>query len=62
MSGKAQLKEVLPKAGLVYSEKGALAEVLCKPKLIPIKSNSLLQLEERERQLIAQAQAQQDGQ
>ncbi len=45
----------------MYSEKGALAEVLCKPMLIPIKSNALLALEERERQLVAQAQAQQDS-
>lgn len=28
---------MLPKAGLVYSERGNLAEVLCKPKIMPIK-------------------------
>merc|ERR1712216_145374 len=38
------LKEVLPKAGLVYSEKGNLGEILCKPKLIPIKSRALIEL------------------
>ena len=27
------IPEVLPKAGLVYSEKGNLSEVLCKPKM-----------------------------
>jgi len=27
------LHEILPKAGLVYSEKGNLSEVLCKPKV-----------------------------
>ncbi len=41
----AQLEEVLPKAGLVYSEKGTIGEVLCKPKIIPIKSVSLEALE-----------------
>ena len=34
---KPELTEVLPKAGLVYSEKGNLSEVLCKPKLLPLK-------------------------
>ena len=41
----AELEEVLPKAGLVYSEKGTIGEVLCKPKIIPIKSVSLEALE-----------------
>ena len=40
------LQEVLPKAGLVYSEKGTLSEVLCKPKILPIKSVSLQKIEE----------------
>jgi BBSome-interacting protein 1 len=39
------LLEVLPKAGLVYSERSNLTEVLCKPKLLPIKSRSLTRLE-----------------
>ncbi len=34
---EATIKEVLPKSGLVYSEKGELTEVLCKPKIMPIK-------------------------
>ena len=42
--------EILPKAGLVYSEKGNLSEVLCKPKIMPIKSITLEKLEELERQ------------
>ena len=42
------LHEVLPKAGLVYSEKGNLSEVLCKPKIMPIKSNTLEKLESME--------------
>jgi len=35
------VREVLPKAGLVYSEKGNLSEVLCKPKIMAIKSITL---------------------
>ena len=40
---------MLPKAGLVYSEKGNLSEVLCKPKVMAIKSPSLEKLEEMEK-------------
>ena len=47
---KPLLQEVLPKAGLVYSEKGNLSEVLCKPKILPIKSNTLEKLESLEQQ------------
>lgn len=43
------LQEVLPKAGLVYSEKGNLGEVLCKPKIMPIKSITLERIEEMEK-------------
>ena len=32
-NGNELLHEILPKAGLVYSEKGNLSEVLCKPKV-----------------------------
>ncbi|PNH11946.1 BBSome-interacting protein 1 [Tetrabaena socialis] len=42
------VKEVLPKAGLVVSEKGNLTEILCKPKLMPLKSITLQKLEEME--------------
>jgi len=42
--------EILPKAGLVYSEKGNLSEVLCKPKIMPIKSVTLQKLEQMEKQ------------
>jgi hypothetical protein len=44
------LSEILPKAGLVYSEKGSLNEVLCKPKIMPIKSLTLERMNELERQ------------
>eukprot|EP00949_MAST-11_sp_MAST-11-sp1_P001876 g1876.t1 len=47
-AGDTGLREVLPKAGLVYSEKGNLSEVLCKPKIMPIKSITLQKLEEME--------------
>ena len=39
------LKEVLPKNGLVYSEKGSLDHTMCKPKIMPIKSALTMQLE-----------------
>ena len=39
------INEILPKAGLVYSEKGNLSEVLCKPKIMPLKSATLKQME-----------------
>ncbi len=42
------LHEILPKSGLVYSERGGLSEVLCKPKIIPIKSAVLEQLQKIE--------------
>jgi hypothetical protein len=44
------IQEVLPKAGLVYSEKGNLSEVLCKPKIMPIKSTALQRLEALEKE------------
>ncbi|OQR94266.1 hypothetical protein ACHHYP_01531 [Achlya hypogyna] len=50
MNKREMLQEVLPKAGLVYSERGNLTEVLCKPKIMPIKSLTLMQLEELEKQ------------
>ena len=43
------LSEVLPKSGLVFSEKGCLTYVLCKPKIMPIKSITLQKLEEMEK-------------
>ncbi|KAE8907042.1 hypothetical protein PF005_g2347 [Phytophthora fragariae] len=52
---RVQIQEVLPKAGLVYSERGNLTEVLCKPKIMPIKSATLLRIEEIEKQARALA-------
>mmetsp|Transcript_7177 Transcript_7177/g.17227 ORF Transcript_7177/g.17227 Transcript_7177/m.17227 type:complete len:87 (-) Transcript_7177:332-592(-) len=48
-SGPGKIQEVLPKAGLVVSEKGNLTEVLCKPKIMPLKSITLEKLEEMEK-------------
>ena len=45
------LHEILAKSGLVYSEKGNLSEVLCKPKILPIKSMTLERIETMEAQL-----------
>ena len=42
------VQEVLPKTGLVVSEKGPLSEILCKPKIMPLKSITLQKLEEME--------------
>ena len=40
----------MPKAGLVYFEKGELKEILCKPKILPIKSITLEKIELMEKQ------------
>lgn len=46
-----QLKEIIPKNGLVFSEKGSFSEILCKPKILPLKSLTLLKLEDMEKEL-----------
>lgn len=43
-----ELLEVMPKSGRVYSERGDLQEVLCKPKILPLKSAVLVQLRKLE--------------
>jgi BBSome-interacting protein 1 len=48
MQKRAPLQEVLPKSGLVVSEKSGVSELLCKPKLLPLKSITLQKLEEME--------------
>lgn len=48
--GRVQIAEVLPKAGLVYSEKGQLSETLSKPKIMPLKSITLERIEQMERE------------
>ena len=51
---KKQIAEVLPKNGLVYSERGNLTETLCRPKIVPIKSAALERLESIQNELIGQ--------
>ena len=45
---RKQIKEVLPSNGLVHSERGPLSEVLCKPKIMPLKSMTLEKIEKLE--------------
>lgn len=45
-----QLREILPKAGLVYSEKSTLSEILSKPLIMPLKSITLTKISEMEKQ------------
>lgn len=40
--------EILPAAGAVLIETGDLKEVLCKPKLMAIKSSELVKLEKND--------------
>jgi BBSome-interacting protein 1 len=55
-SSRVKLSEILPKAGLVYSEKSNLSAVLCKPKIMPIKSITLEKIEAMEKELLRQQQ------
>jgi len=48
MNSKELIREILPKSGLVYSERGGNAEVLCKPKILPIKSAVIEKLQQIE--------------
>jgi BBSome-interacting protein 1 len=43
------LKEVVPKNGIIFNEKTEFSEVLCKPKLLPLKSVTIRKLEELEK-------------
>ena len=44
-----QLRNLVPKNGVVYNEKIDFPEVLCKPKLLPLKSMTLKKLEDLEK-------------
>lgn len=44
-----KLKEIIPNSGIVYNEKHEFPEVLCKPKLLPLKSMTIKKLEEMEK-------------
>jgi hypothetical protein len=45
---REKLGEVLPKVGIVIAEQGQLSEVLCKPKILPLRSAVLEQLKKLE--------------
>ncbi len=49
------LKEIIPHNGLVYSEHGLSTEILCKPKILPLKSLTLQKLEQMEKEMLALA-------
>ena len=53
MAQSEPILEVLPKTGLVFSEKSNVLELMCKPKIMPIKSDALRRLEEAERNAAA---------
>ncbi|KAL9652742.1 hypothetical protein ABK040_010776 [Willaertia magna] len=46
------IQEVIARAGLVYSEKSTLGEILSKPKIIPLKSITLQKIEEMEKEAL----------
>ena len=46
--GSGRLREVLPRQGLLHSE-DAPGMVLCKPKLLPLKSVTLEKMEQMQR-------------
>ena len=54
------INEILPKAGLVYSEKGNLSEVMCKPKIMPLKSQTLRKLEDMDKRIREAAEAEEE--
>lgn len=56
---ESRTKEVLPKTGLVYSERGMLTGIMCKPKIMPIKSITLEKIEEMEKKLLEKINANQ---
>eukprot|EP00762_Andalucia_godoyi_P006447 ANDGO_02940.mRNA.1 BBSome-interacting protein 1 len=64
MSGveKTPAEEALPRSGIVYSERSNMTEIMCKPKVMPIKSVTLEKLEQMEKQMLrAGSQPQQDS-
>ena len=44
-----QLEAVLPPSGIVFSENDKLAAILCKPKILPLKSITLQKIEDMEK-------------
>lgn len=52
--GRVGIKPVIPKIGILFSQKEDFTEIACKPKLLPLKSLNLEKLEKMERELINQ--------
>ena len=44
------LKEIVPKSSIVYNEKNEFSEILCKPKLLPLKTMNIKKLEKLEKE------------
>lgn len=44
-----QLKNAIPKNGVLFHETAVFTEILCKPKLLPLKSLTIKKLEELEK-------------
>ena len=44
-----RLREIIPNSGIVYNEKKEFSEILCKPKLLPLKSMTIRKLEDLEK-------------
>mmetsp|Transcript_14433 Transcript_14433/g.44653 ORF Transcript_14433/g.44653 Transcript_14433/m.44653 type:complete len:84 (-) Transcript_14433:191-442(-) len=57
----AGLESFVPRTGLVYSEKAALAPILCKPKLLPIRPQHVVRREQEEADAAAAADADADA-
>lgn len=53
-------QEFVPKAGLVFNEHNLVAGVMCKPKIMPLKSITLQKIEEMERKLKESVEKSQD--
>ena len=50
MADNKSINEVIPKSGIVYHERVEFPEVLCKPKILPLKSMTLKKLEDLEKE------------
>lgn len=57
----APLTEILPDKGIVYGELKELQPILCRPKLLPIKSYSLERLERLEEKTLKEAKQRRDA-
>ena len=49
-SGNNTVKELLPLRGIILHERPQLSEVLCKPKILPLRSKVVERMQELERQ------------